>query len=259
MPSQRRQQYSTVEVRPEALNAKSGSTPASPGSPKKVAFAPCAKADSRTLSPVEAWSLYYFEAHAVQCLHCRNPLDMHLHGRRLCATGHSLAQDVAEHVYRQDGVVYSRKKDNHKLVSVEIPPHYTQVPQFLRVMERGLRTTHRTAPIINYDPNYVVSPRRTNEADAYESDDDRTEVIIKPARTESKSHRKSRHEYRTVVIDEDVEDRSASRPTPGPKERRGSIYYEDLAKSRKEAYHVEIRKPEGERRRPERPKSGFWA
>jgi hypothetical protein len=261
MPSRGRQQYSTVEVKPESVTSKSNIAPSSPGSPKKVAFAPCIKAEARALSGAEAWSLYHFEAHARQCPDCYNPLDVHLEGRSLCATGHGLAQDVAEHVYRKDGVVYSKKKDNHKLVQVDLPREYTQVPQLLRSMERALRTTHRTVPIISYDPSYPVSARRTTKLDNdYE---DRTEVIIEPARTDSKRQSKSKHKttrYKTVVVDEDIEASAARQPDPARKEKRGSLYYEDLQRQRKEAYRVEVREPERRERRRERdrPRSEYY-
>ncbi|GAJ02114.1 unnamed protein product, partial [marine sediment metagenome] len=220
------------------------------GSPKTVHFAPAVKAQSRALLPVEAWSLYHFEAHCRKCNDCYNPLDAAAEGRRLCSEGLSLGRDVAEHVYRQDGVVYSRKKDNHKLVQVDLPKDYTQVPQLLRMVAR--RTAQRTVPVVTYDP--VPARRPTPE------EDERTKVTIEPAR--SKSHRSSKHKstrYKTVVVQEDVESTAATKPAP--KERRGSLYYEDMERRRKEAYDIEIRQPEQrkERRRDrDRPLSGFW-
>lgn len=258
MPSGRRQQYTTVEVKPESVTSKSNIAPASPGSPKKVAFAPCIKAEARQLTHPEAWSLYNFEAHARQCPDCYDPRE----GQSLCATGHGLAQDVAEHVYRKDGIVYSKKKDNHKLVQVDLPRDYTQVPRLLKSMERALRTTHRTVPIISYDQTYPVSARRTTKVDD-EYDDGRKNVVVEPARSGSKHQSRTKHKttrYKTVVVNEDVEASASRQPDPVRKERRGSLYYEDLEKQRKEPYRVEIREPERrERRRDrERPRSEYF-
>ncbi|KAK4549461.1 hypothetical protein LTR36_006458 [Oleoguttula mirabilis] len=258
MPSQSRRQYVTVEVKPENVSSsKAKLTPSSPGSPKAVHFATLEKAKPRALTPTEAWSLYHFEAHAGQCRDCYGPLEVHQQGRRLCATGHGLAQDVAEHVYRQDGVVYSRKKDNHKLVRVDMPHNYPQLSQLLKTMDRAIRSAPRTVPIVSYDRTYPVSARRTapEANDAYE--DERAEVVIEPAVTTPSRHKSKQKStrYTTVVLEEDVEATTTLR-----KERRGSLYYDDMQRQRKEAYKVEIREPERskESRRRERPKSGFW-
>ncbi|KAK5680039.1 hypothetical protein LTS10_007987 [Elasticomyces elasticus] len=254
MPSARGA-YSTVEVRPDNAT-KSNIAPSSPGSPKAVRFAPSTKAESRALLPIEAWSLYHYETHARQCDTCYNTLDTT--SGRLCATGQSLARDVAEHVHRLDGNVYSRKKDNHKLVQVELPQGYTQVPQLLKSLERARRTTSRAPPVVSYEP---VSPRRTTPEHDYDYEQG-TKVTIESARTQpSKSHSKSKHKstrYKTVIVEEEPE--AAKQRTPVSKERRGSLYYEDEARQRKEAYEVEIRQPDRKERRRERerPKSGFW-
>ncbi|KAK5682718.1 hypothetical protein LTS10_005848 [Elasticomyces elasticus] len=107
---------------------------------KAVRFAPGTKADLRALLPIEAWSLYHYETHARQCDTCYNTLDTT--SGRLCGTGRSLARDVAEHVYRLDGKVYSRKKENHNIVQVALPQGYTQLPQLLKSLERARRATY---------------------------------------------------------------------------------------------------------------------
>ncbi|KAK3115321.1 hypothetical protein LTR53_005448 [Teratosphaeriaceae sp. CCFEE 6253] len=256
MPSAvRSKSYSTVEVKPDSATPKSTLAPSSPGSPKAVHFAPAFKAASRALLPIEAWSLYHFETHCRQCTDCYNPLDAPSEGRRLCAAGYGLAQDVAEHVHRRDGAVYSRALENHKLVRVDLPEGYTQVPQLLKFMERAQRKTHRTTvPLVSYDP---VPTRRSTPVD-----DERTKVTVEAAR--SKTHRTSTHKstrHRTVVVQEDDDEvERTSTKSSAQKERRGSLYYEDLARQRKDAYEVEVRQPERrERRRDrERPLSGFW-
>jgi hypothetical protein len=266
MPSARGNNYSTVEVRPDGAPQRSNLAPSSPGSPKAVRFEPSTKAKARALTLTEAWSLYHFETHARQCTHCYNPNDALREGRRLCATGDSLAQDVAEHVYRVEGNIYSRTKENHKLVQVELPSQYTQVPQLLRVREKAARTSHRTVPIIHsYDTTYPVSAHRlTPEArDEYQ---EATRVIIEPNRSDGKSHRRSKHKstrYKTVVVEDDLEEtarRQTTPTTPTMNERRGSLYYDDIQRQeRRQAYRVEVREPEQRERRRERPKSGFWS
>ena len=239
--------YSTVEVKPDSATSKSNIAPSSPGSPKAVRFAPAFKAESRALDLAESWSCYHLETHCRQCNECYKPVE----SRQLCATGLALARDVAEHVYRQDGAVYSRKKDNTKLVQVDLPKDYTQVPQVLKLLERAQRTKHRAPPVVSYEP---VFSRRTTP----DEDERTTKVTIEPTR--AKSHRSSKHKstrYKTVVVQEDVDE---SATTPVKKERRGSLYYEDMARQRKEAYEVEIRQPDRKERRRdrERPLSGFW-
>jgi hypothetical protein len=242
MPSNSRRGYVTVEVKPDSAKKPSNLAPSSPtpGSPgKTVRFETAAKAEPREPSNAESWSFYHFECHARQCPECRDPLDR----RALCQTGHSLAQDVAEHVYRRDGVVYSKQKDNYKLVEINMPRDYNQTAQLLRSMEKALRD--RKAPIISYDRTYPVAPRRT-EDDEYD-ENGRREVIIEPASSKPTRH-SSKHKsarYSTVVINDDVE-RSA------PKERRGSLYYEDMSRRRKEGYKVEIRTPESSERKERR-------
>lgn len=181
--------------------------------------------------------------------------------------GSSLAQDVAEHFYREGGVVYSRKKDNHKLVPVELPHDYNQLSQLLKSRDRTSRPTTRPAPIIEYEPAYPTTARRTAPPPAEDYREERTKVTIEPAssaRNRKPSATKSKHKskrYSTVVIEDDVEAGPSTLRVQDPerKERRGSLYYEDMQRQRKEAYRVEVREPEGrESRRRERPKSEYW-
>ncbi|KAF2772369.1 hypothetical protein EJ03DRAFT_324793 [Teratosphaeria nubilosa] len=244
MPSQSRAQYRTVEVRPEGPKKPSNLAPSSPtpGSPGKSVHwdkDSIVKAATRQLKPVEQWSLYYFESHARQCCACLNPLDVYQSGRRLCETGYSLAQDVAEHVFRHDGVVYSCIKEDYKLVPVELPDEYYQTVQLLRAKERKLKKLGRPKPIISHDSTAVRQPGIIYD------DYTRKEVIIEPGRTPRRHD--SKHKKAVVVNDAD-EQRQPAPAVQEQKERRGSLYYEDLKRRRKEAYRVEVRIPERERR-----------
>lgn len=275
MPSQSRRQYATVEVKPNASSSKANNlAPSSPGSPKVVRFATLEKAQPRSLTDTEKWSLWHFENHAYECPDCRDSLAEHRQSLRLCGTGHSLAQDVTQHVYRRDGVVYSAKKDNHKLVRVEIPRDYYHVAQLLKVVDRASRSASRpvpiVSPVITYDRTYAVR-RPVTQPDTDDYLDSRREVILEPATSLPSRHHKSKHQskypskrYAPVVevnvYDADV-DVEVKAPSPAREERRGSLYYDDMQRQRKEAYRVEIREPDRSRegRRRERPKSGFWS
>lgn len=266
MAISRGKQYSRpvniVEIRPSNIAPSSP-----PSSPKAVRFAPSRSGVvtgiSRELTCVEAWSLYHFEDHARACSTCHDPLDVYLSGGQLCDYGHALAQDVAEHVYHRAGEIYSRKKDKHKHVRVELPPGYDQVRGLLKGMAHRIRQA--SGPVISYDRSYPVSPRPSpaeREPEYYEG---RTEVTIEPAdsRRHKGSGRKSRHKsspYKTTVVQEyDSEPEPSSSREAKPRERRGSLYHSDRQRKEKD-YHVETREPAWERRKKdERRKSGFFA
>nr|POF17900.1 hypothetical protein CFP56_13312 [Quercus suber] len=238
-----------VEVKPSNLKAKSHFAPPSPGSPKAVRFAEAASVRQvpRRLSTVESWSCYHFETHARTCAQCYNPLDVHRRGDRLCALGQDLAQDVAEHFYYQDGQVYSTQHDHQKHLHVELDEGHEQVQQLLRSKARARRSTHRTVPIISYEPADDVRPPPRVADDVY----------LEPGTSRRKSgHRSSR--YNTIVEQprhhstDAHEDERAHAPAPtssSTNERRGSLYVHDLHRQRREAYKVEIRKPADEERR----------
>ncbi|KAH9827789.1 hypothetical protein Tdes44962_MAKER02722 [Teratosphaeria destructans] len=244
MPSQNRPQYQTVEVRPEGSRRPSSLAPSSPnpGSPGKSVHwdkDSIVKAATRQLKPVEQWSLYYFESHARQCRACLNPLDVYQSGRHLCDTGYSLAQDVAEHVFRHDGVVYSCIKEDYKLVPVELPEGYCQTAQLLRAKERKHKKLGRPKAIISHDSTGVPQPETTY------NDCARKEVIIEPGRTPRRH--KTKHKN-AVVVDDAGEQRQPAPAVQEQKERRGSSHYEDLKRRWKEIYLVEERYPDRERR-----------
>lgn len=170
------------------------------------------------------------------------------------------------HVCHRDNEVYSTKKENHKLVRVEIPFGYKQVRSLLRSMDRGTRKMERTVPIVSYDANYPVPPRRSASLPRRETEA-RVQAIVEPASTPRRSkHRSVRYAVRqpehpslTATSQDD-----ASQPRARPREtdekvRRGSLYEADMAKPRKE-YRVEVREPvdvearRERRREKERPR-----
>ena len=232
--------------------------------------------ESRQLTPTEAWSLYHFETHARDCVECYDPYTVYLERRQLCPNGHALSQDVALHVYYQAGEIYGKEQDDHKPVRVEVSSSYGQVRLLLKAMDRALKSTSRTAPVISYDRTYPVSPRRSSSTERRRDyDNEPREVIIEPHNSERE--RRSRHRskakpsgYKTVVIEDDVQPGPSSRPEPEsepearseprPEARRRSTYERDLQRQQKDkGYRVEIREPARERRRKdERRSSTFW-
>ena len=271
-----------VEVRPSNVSNIAPSTPPASPNTKKARFASTVvEGYTRPLTPTEAWSLWNFEAHASGCRSCYDPLRVHIRRERLCAEGHALALDVAEHVYHHAGEVYSNTKDDHKPVRVEVHPDYKHVRSLLQAMDRALRSTSRTVPVVSYDRSYPVSPRRqSSPARSDERREERRErerrpdesryekVTVEPA--SHTSHRRSSHKskrYSTVVVDEDVESTAVSQPERKPESRKGSLYDAEIERQREDkGYVVEIREPssgsrekERERRRKEeRRRSGYY-
>lgn len=276
MPSNSRQQYQTVEVKPEGSKSKSyrpsDGAPAPRKSAKVVHFEDAdADADddvvkvktvTRDAVVVELWSMYYFERHATRCPKCYNPLEAYQRHGGLCHIGHGLAQDVDLHFFRQDGYVYSTQSDPRKLVRINWPENYVQTAQHLELREILQRKSKRGARKIFVHRQKPDMERQYSRGDDGNYQKERREsVVLEPAysddrRSSRRTTARSKPEGYRVVIDENVE-ASASQPAV-PRERRGSLYYDDLKRQRTEKYRVEIREPEhyGSRRR--RPVSGFW-
>jgi hypothetical protein len=277
MPTARGRQTVTpvvVEVKPSDVGASDYST-TSPSSPSKKARFARKPVDgiTRPLTSIEEWSLYNFEIHARNCRDCYAPLEVHLKGGRLCNEGHALAQDVACHVYDLDGEVYSKSRDGHKLVRVELQPGYNNVRSLLKAMDRGIRTTSRTVPIISYDRTYPVPPRRRSSPEPREKermkrydDEDGKEAVIEPA-SSTKPQRRSSHRpkrYNTVIVEDDVQAQPSQEPEKKSSSRKGSLYDADMQRQKRDrGYVVEIREPryrEVDRsRKEERRRSGFYS
>ena len=182
-------------------------------------------------------------------------------GGDLCAAGNALAEDVAVNLVYRDGDIYAVRKEDHKLVRVEMKPGLRHVQGYLKALRRyGRKSSGRNQPVINYDRDEPRSARyhkeRTPEYTSDRRGDRRETVVIEPAssRPERKSsHRGSRHppkRYDSVVIDDDVEAPRPLSPTKKYKERRGSLYDAEMARQEKEKrYRVEVREPESSSRR----------
>jgi len=219
-----------------------------PGSPK-VGFAGVTGI-SRPSTNEEQWICYYFEAHAVQCDACRDPLRVAKAGRQLCRTGHELAIDVADMLFfrRKDGAVYSRVRDGEREVRVEIPHDYHQTLSLLQALERAVRKGEKfpTKPR-SMDKHYYIEPRMSPERTRRESFETQTQPQLSMRRT-----------YETKLVE-------PSLPRPSPRSRRrdrdstedlvadlkrGSLYDQDMRELRKAEkreqdikYNLEVREP----------------
>jgi len=129
----------------------------------------------RPLTNDEHWTLYYFEEHAAKCKSCHNPLKVSKAGKRLCDVGQILAIDVASLVMRcTDGKIYSRHKDGHLVVCVEIPRDYVETMSLLKAIQRGSKTgnhflvdpesrhrtyyaAHRRVPAVSFESRVAKS------------------------------------------------------------------------------------------------------
>lgn len=236
-----------VEVRPRDL---APSTPSPPSSPKAVRFAPSSAAGiSRPLNSAEEWSFWHFENHASRCKYCYDPYRLYRKQRSLCPTGKDLAQDLACHVYLRDGEVYSTRKEEHKLVRVEMKSGYYNAEGLLKSMSYHLPGPSRSRPVVSYDPTPSSARYRERERTPERREHKKETVIVEPASSKParhSSHRGSKHKskrYDTVVVQDDVE---APQPaaTNKYKERRGSLYESDIARQkRQQGYRVEVREP----------------
>ncbi len=209
---------------------------------------------SRPLDTAESWALYHFEVHARGCDSCANPYEVHRSGRQLCTVGHKLAQEVAVHIYREDGKIYSKATDNHKLVRVELPAGYNHVRGLLKAVERSLRHRRRQ-PFVSQDRTFYVSarlPERTRPV--------KIEQPSSPTSTQHRHQHQSHHHHHHHSHHHHHRRHSHSRPRPEivdwPAEekaktatvevsRRGSLYEADIAEQRRASarYSVEIREP----------------
>jgi len=130
-------------------------------------------------------------------------------------------------------------------------------------MDRHIRSAPRKAPVVSYDSNYPIAARRPGAKDAEESWKERGDIVIEPGNSRRDTERtKSKHDpkrRRDTVVEDDLQP-SLAVQEPERRERRGSLYYEDMRRQRKHAYKVEIREPERrerEGRRRERYKEGY--
>ncbi|KAJ9620258.1 hypothetical protein H2203_008023 [Taxawa tesnikishii (nom. ined.)] len=238
---------------------------------------------SRPLTTTEAWSLYRFETHALSCASCYKPYEVYKSGRQLCSTGHALAQDVAIHVYRKDGEIYSVGDRDVRAVRVEVPPGYDHTQGLLKAMSRGLLKRAKT-PVVSHDRTYYIPsrPRRSRDSDATAEEKPKTEkkyrshtkpaVVVQPAQSSrggthddrsipsSSSKSRSRTKYRPIVVEWPEEDKAVLRTSNEDSREDKLRPYRDEGVGREgEAYRVEIREPERRDKRERKEKRrNYW-
>ena len=202
---------------------------------------------SRPLTDAELWPLYNFEIHARSCDGCNKPYEIHRSGGRLCATGHTLAQLVAQVLFSNaDGdKLYSMRADERyaeQPVRVELPKGYPKVHGLLRAVERGMRKQRQT-PVISYDRNYYVAARQAETpvvTYAKKSSRRDADEVHRSSHRSFTSHRTSTYDVRTLRDNlPELEDDSSSeeesyvtRVNSGP-QRRHSTYTKYNTDSRK--------------------------
>ncbi|KAL9123623.1 MAG: hypothetical protein Q9217_006961 [Psora testacea] len=136
-----------------------------PGHVRQVGFAPIPATYSRLPHDDELYVMRAFAKHASHCTQCGHPYDVHLKGKTLCTKGHKRALDVAQYVFSKAGHAFSVVDlDANKRMEVEIPSDCAAVRELLKAVEHGLRL-REAKPIISYDENYYVAPRRSLEHD----------------------------------------------------------------------------------------------
>ncbi|GAB7349280.1 hypothetical protein MBLNU459_g8426t1 [Dothideomycetes sp. NU459] len=251
--------------------AASGAAVVSPSTSPRVRFASTASAIvtgvSRPLSQKEAWSLYHFELHARDCVHCYDPYSRYKAGRRLCPTGDALAQDMAIHVCMRNGEVYERFSDGHKPSRVEVTHGYEQVLGQLKATERRERRNARS-PI-------VVPARRSEDEHRREHAyvrPHKADAVIESARSGDREGRERRKEKYSPVVDYHPR-RDVRREEKRDERRVGTAYKQDSRrdsgyalvqdteiKVRNKAYRTEVRVPrnEGHEEHDERRKRYYY-
>jgi hypothetical protein len=123
----------------------------------------------RPLTNDEHWTLYYFENHATTCRSCHDPLRISEQGRKLCNTGHDLAVDVTDIIFRtSDGKIHSRQ-DSHRDIRLEIPGDYVETVSLLKAIQRAMRKGDHFVKYQNRDKSYFVPDRRIPERSASRS------------------------------------------------------------------------------------------
>lgn len=174
----------------------------------------------RDLADDETFVLSEYEGHASKCSRCVDALDTFREGRSLCERGLQYASDVANYVFSKDGKAFSAvDKERHEVMLVRIPRGFKASRRLLLAIEEGLRLhNHRREqqqPVISYDQNYLVGPRRSSTTTA----EPVTEIIERAPRTR-----------RRVIV------------YPRSSPNRGSLYEADRADRQERRQYVRVRR-----------------
>ncbi|CRG84465.1 hypothetical protein PISL3812_01749 [Talaromyces islandicus] len=167
----------------------------------------------RDLADDETFVLSEYEGHASKCSRCVDALDTFREGRSLCERGLQYASDVANYVFSTDGKAFSAvDKERNELMLVRIPRGFKASRRLLLAIEEGLRVHREQQPVISYDQNYLVGPRRPSTESV-------TEIIERAPRTR-----------RRVIV------------YPRSSPNRGSLYEADRADRQERRQYVRVRR-----------------
>lgn len=169
----------------------------------------------RDLADDETFVLSEYEGHASKCSRCADALDAFRERRSLCERGLQYASDVANYVFSKDGKAFSAvDKERDELMLVRIPRGFKASRRLLLAIEEGLRLHPQNKgeqPVISYDQNYLIGPRRPTEAV--------TEIIERAPRTR-----------RRVIV------------YPRSSPNRGSLYETDRSDRQERRQYVRVRR-----------------
>ena len=175
----------------------------------------------------EAYVMKQFARHAAHCTTCAHPFEVHLRGGTLCTKGHQRALDIAKYLYSKGDRTFSTIDwESNVRTRVEIPAGCDAVRGLLKAMERGL-ALRRRVPVMSYDENYYVAPRRVQTATFEDTERTRStripllETFEQPLLVERRPQRreKPRPVGRGSLFEEDIRDRER---------RRQSRHYEAI-------------------------------
>ncbi|GAB1202869.1 hypothetical protein BDV32DRAFT_118540 [Aspergillus pseudonomiae] len=187
----------------------------------------------RELEADEEYVMVAFERHASHCTRCADPLGARKEDRSLCERGHQYAVDVADYLYSKNGKSFSTlDRERNQPTLVKIPRDCRAVRALLLAIEDGLRLNRKEqgavqpprspSPIITYDRNYPVPPRRSTSPQ--QQPVSYTEII----------EREPRDAMRRRVIVYSSPRSSPSRSSPSRSSpSRGSLYESDAAERRR--------------------------
>jgi hypothetical protein len=163
----------------------------------------------------EIYVMKAFARHAAHCVVCADPYDVHRRHGTLCDKGHQRAVDVAKYLYHIGDEAFSLvDRQSNIRVRVEIPAGCEAVRGLLKAMERGLRLRRRE-PIVSYDENYYVPPRRmpTVDVDTRPNRNYAVETVGSPPPADRRRPRReeSRKVGRGSLFEEDMRERERLR------------------------------------------------
>lgn len=261
--------------------AGSDTSSSSPSSPKCVNFGGVTGV-SRQVTNHEHWSIYTFECHAAECPSCTDAYMRYKGGKKLCIEGDWLAKNVCSQLYRKDGQIYCRFKEDGQKVRVEMPNGYESCKSLLKAVEKAAR--HRN-PFLTTEKRSDPQPSQREPRMPSISARGRPQPILPTTVSTSNSlsartdHSASTMRQFISVTPADLQDwhvptsasdlavkppRYTTTASSSAAGKRGSLYDADIARlftEEQPTYNLEVREPSrkhsGHHRR-RRPASGIF-